>query len=565
MTHARISQWLRHAPPISRRNFLRGGALGALAFAGVLPNRAGGLAQAALPFPLGVASGDPTHQSVTLWTRLARDALNGAAMPAVPLEVEWIVATDDRLENIVRRGSTLALPEDAHTVHVEVSGLAADRWYWYRFKSGADLSPIGRTRTFPAPGSSPRALRFAFVSCQNWESGYYNAWQMLAQEDIDFVIHLGDYIYEVEASITGVRRHAPTSETKTLDEYRTRYAQYKSDQHLQAAHALFPFILIWDDHEVEDNYAGAVSEKNRDDNPDNNVPAGEFRARRANAYKAYFEHLPLNPSLRPEGDKAALFRRFDWGDLAQFHLLDTRQYRSNQPCGGEKDKIPPIGDDIVVACGEELQTSATMTGVEQERWLIDGLARSQARWNVLAQQVMMASVDFGPGVEQAYSRFKGQQVRNVDTWDGYVAARNRLLGSIADNNVENLIVLTGDTHSSWVADLKADFADPNAPTIGTEFVGPSISSGFPAAYVPIIHSALKHPANAHIKFFDGIHHGYVLCVVTPEQWRSDYRVVDSVRYPNRAGRTLRTFVVESGRAGLRLPRSIARETTGKIA
>src|SRR5262245_11662565 len=203
MTQAWISALLQGASQMSRRDFLRGGALGALALAaGGLPNRAAGLAPVSSPFSLGIASGDPTDHSVTLWTLLTRERRNG------PVEIEWILATDAGLKNVIKHGSILALPENAHSVHVEVNGLAPDRWYWYRFRSGADLSPIGRTRTFPALGSSPRALRFAFVSCQNWESGYYNAWQMLAQEDIDFVLHLGDYIYEVEASMTGVRQHA---------------------------------------------------------------------------------------------------------------------------------------------------------------------------------------------------------------------------------------------------------------------------------------------------------------------------------------------------------------------
>jgi alkaline phosphatase D len=565
MHHGWICDFVRDTAPISRRNFLRAGALGALAFAGFAPNRAAGLAQASVLFSLGVASGDPTSKSTVIWTRLALDPMSGGGMAPVPIEVEWLLATDPRVEHVVRRGTVLALPEDAHTVHVEVTGLAPDRWYWYRFKSGTEFSPIGRTRTFPEPGSSPRQLRFAFVSCQNWEAGYFNAWQMLAQEEIDFVVHLGDYIYEVEASMAGIRQHAPATETETLDDYRTRYAQYKSDPQLQSAHALFPFIMIWDDHEVEDNYAGAISAKNRDDNPDNDVPESDFRRRRAEAYKAYFEHLPLSPVRRPKTDNARIYHRIDWGLLAQFHLLDTRSFRTEQPCGGTRDRLPPAGDDLVAACGEELDPRASMTGADQEIWLIGGLQRSRARWNVIAQQVMMASVDFGSGVELVLPRLKGHQVRNVDAWDGYVSARNRLLGAIAEHQVANLVVLTGDTHSSWVADLKADFANLDSPVVGAEFVGPSISSNFPAGFIPIVHSSLQHPENSHIRYFDGMSHGYVRCVITPEQWRSDYRVVDSVLFPTGAGRTLKSFVVDSGRAGLRAPRATAQGAFGKSA
>ena len=283
---------------LSRRTFLRGGALTVLALvSGLTPRRAVGLAPASIPFSLGIASGDPTHDSVVLWTRLAVDPSNGGGMPHVPIEVRWQIAADAQLRHVVRSGTFLALPEDGHTVHVAVNGLAPDRWYWYQFESEGDLSPVGRTRTFPAPGSKPGELRFAFVSCQHWEAGFYTAWEHLAREDIDFVIHLGDYIYEDATSVGGVRQHQPASEIITLDDYRNRYAQYRSDANLQAAHAQFPFIVTWDDHEVEDNYAGDVSGNNGDADPNNGVPLEEFRARRASAYKAYFEHMPLDPRL----------------------------------------------------------------------------------------------------------------------------------------------------------------------------------------------------------------------------------------------------------------------------
>jgi len=532
---------------LTRRTFLRGSALTALALAsGMTPRGAAGLAPAAIPFPLGVASGDPTYDSVVLWTRLAVDPLNGGGMPPIPIVVEWKIATDPNLRHVVQHGTLLAVPEDGHSVHVAVNGLVADRWYWYQFESGGNVSPLGRTRTFPAPGSRPGLLRFAFVSCQHWEAGFFTAWQHLAQEDIDFVIHLGDYIYEDGASNSGVRQHVPVSEIMTLDDYRNRYAQYRGDANLQAAHARFPFIVTWDDHEVENNYAGDSSENNRDADPTNDVPLAQFRSRREGAYKAYFEHMPLNPRVSLKGANARLFRRFDWGRLAQFHVLDTRQFRTHQPCGGAKDLLAPSGDDLVIACGEELNPNATMTGAAQEHWLLAGLGRSKSRWNVIAQQVMMAAVDFGPGVARFDPRLTGLQIRNVDAWDGYVVARNRLLGSVLEAETANLVVLSGDTHSSWVADLKADFADPASPTVGTEFVGASISSNFPADFVPIVEGALLDPANAHVKFFDSAYHGYVRCLVTPERWRSDYRVVDTVLVPKATVRTLKSFEIKDG-------------------
>ena len=535
---------------ISRRVFLRGCALSAIALAaGLSTRRAAALAPAQIPFALGVASGDPAHDSVVLWTRLAMEPLNGGGMPPAPVEVKWRVATDGQMRHLVRQGTVVALPEDGHSVHVRVHGLAPDRWYWYQFETGQEQSPVGRTRTLPAPSSHSRRLRFAFVSCQHWESGFYTAWQHLAQEDIDFVVHLGDYIYEDGTSASWVRQHVPVSEVMTLDDYRNRYAQYRSDENLQAAHAQFPFIVTWDDHEVENDYAGNVSEDNDDADPANDVAAAEFEARRARAYKAYFEHMPLDPRHRTSGASLPLFRSFRWGLLAQFHLLDTRQFRSNQPCGGAKDLLLPTGDDLVIPCGEELNPNTSMTGDAQQEWLLDGLRNSHARWNVIAQQVMMAAVDFGPGAALFDSRLAGLQVRNVDAWDGYVAARNRLLGAIHEEAIKNLIVLTGDMHSSWVADLKTDFTDPASSRVGTELVGPSISSGFPAEFVPIVEAALLDPANAHIKFFDGSSHGYVRCVVTPEQWRSDYRVVDNVLFPSAAVRTLQSFTVRAGLPG----------------
>jgi alkaline phosphatase D len=507
------------------------------------------LAPASAPFSLGIASGDPTHHSVVLWTRLAIDPLNGGGMPPGPVEVKWKVATDAGLQHVVRRGTVIAFPEDGHSMHVSVTGLAPDRWYWYQFEIGSHVSPVGRTRTFPAPGSQPRLLRFAFVSCQHWETGFYTAWERLAQEDIDFVIHLGDYIYEDGVSAGGVRRHVPGSGIKTLDDYRNRHAQYRGDANLQAAHARFPFIVTWDDHEVENNYAADLSENNEDADLANDVAPVDFRARRARAYKAYFEHMPIDLQRSPDGASLGLFRSFAWGRLAEFQVLDTRQFRSNQPCGGPKDLLAPIGDDLVVPCGEELNGDGTMTGGAQEAWLLDGLQNSPARWNVIAQQVMMAAVDFGPGLARSDPRLNGVQVRNSDAWDGYVAARNRLLTFVREKAIHNLIVLTGDMHSSWVADLRADFNDPASPVIGTEFVGTSISSDFPAKLIPTIQAALFDPANAHVKFFEGALRGYVRCLVTPGEWRSDYRVVDTVLRPSATIRTLRSFVVNDNVPG----------------
>jgi alkaline phosphatase D len=534
---------------LSRRAFLRGSAFVGMALAtGLGPTRAA--AAPAPPFALGIASGDPTHHSVILWTRLVSDPLvDGGGMGTSPIEVTWEVATDEQMAHVVRRGRAVARAELAHAVHVRVLGLAPDTWYWYRFQGGGALSPTGRTRTFPAPGADAPHLRFAFVSCQHFEHGFFPAWANLAEEDIDCVIHLGDYIYE-DATGAGVRTHVPVSETMSLADYRLRHGQYRSDPSLQAAHARFPFIVTWDDHEVEDNYADDVSVDNGDLDPSNDVSPAAFRARRANAYRAFFEHMPLDPLRQPLGAHALLFRRFSWGRLAEISVLDTRQFRTDQPCAGPLDFFPPSGDDLVIPCGQELNPVATMMGAPQEAWLLDGLRRSRARWNVVAQQVMMAALDFGPGVSAFDPTFPaGLSLRNVDAWDGYVAARNRLLGFVRDRHIDNLVVLTGDTHTSFVADLKADFTDPASPVVGAEFVGPSITSVFPPPLIPVVQAALLDPGNAHVKFFEGLLHGYVRCTVTPEEWRSDYRVVATTLAPVSPVSTLASFVIESGQPG----------------
>jgi len=513
------------SPLISRRSFLVSGVTaGAVLASGVGVGRARprGLDPAPAPFSLGIASGEPGPQSVVLWTRLAWDALHGGGMPAAPVPVQWEIAADEGMRRIVRRGVTIAWPESAHSVHVRVAGLEPDHWYWYRFRTRHDESPTGRTRTLPAPGSSPRRLRFAFVSCQDFENGYYPALYNLAREDVDFVIHLGDYIYE-GGPTAGLPRQHNGPEIVTLEDYRNRHALYKSDASLQAVHAAFPMIATWDDHETENDYAAAVSE-------DPAQPPDVFLVRRAAAYRAYWEHMPLTRAQKPEGPDTLLYRRFRWGRLAEFNILDTRQYRSDQPCG----------DGLTVPCPAQLDPAATMTGPEQERWLLEGLADSEARWNVIAQQVMMMQANFGPAAQVP-------RLFNMDAWDGYVAARNRILGFLLHGRPSNPVVPTGDIHSSWVANLKADFDDPTSATVATELVGASISSDFPAQFVPAVQASL--PANPHIRFFDGLRHGYVRCDVDRYRWRADFRTVSTILEPVAPVSTLASFVVESGRPG----------------
>jgi alkaline phosphatase D len=502
---------------VGRRRFLGNLSLITLSAAGCRSWRRPRFASS--PFSLGIASGEPTPTGVVLWTRLAPDPLHGGGLPEERIEVDWQIARDDRLRQIVQRGRALAQPEFAHSVHVEVEGLEPDREYWYQFHVGNDSSPIGRTRTLPSTNQAIESISFAFVSCQHYEQGYYTSLDHLSREDVRFVIHLGDYIYEGPTDTNEVRQHVG-GETETLVDYRNRYAQYKTDLFLQAAHATCPWIVTWDDHEVDNNYAGALSE--------HLDPTDLFLERRANAYQAYYEHMPLRRDLIPVGPDLRLYRTTVVGSLATFFVLDTRQYRTDQPCG---DRIKP-------PCAGVSDPEATMMGGEQERWLRGQLDRSNARWNVLAQQVMMAAVDHAPGPAEMYS---------MDQWGGYEVPRTRLLKDLHERQVRNPIVLSGDIHSNWVNDLKTDFRDRSSPVVATEFVGTSLSSGGDGmAMSPRVQGMLTE--NPFVRYFNG-QRGYVRCLVTPNSWRSDYRVVDYVTRPGAAISTAASFLVESGRPG----------------
>jgi alkaline phosphatase D len=478
------------------------------------------------PFTLGVASGDPLPDSVVLWTRLAPSPLNGGGMPPENFSVRWQVAADERMQRVVQRGAVVATPEFGHSVHVDVKGLQPGRTYWYQFKVGNEISPIGRTRTAPAIGSRPKQLNFAFASCSDWQNGYFTAYANMAREDLDLVAFLGDYIYEYGPLPGGPRQHnAP--EVISLNDYRNRYGLYKGDPNLQAAHAAFPWIVTWDDHEVENNYANDISEIDTEPDQDRQV----FLRRRAAAYQAYYEHMPLRPPYIPRGANMLLYRRLKFGNLAQFHVLDTRQYRTDQPCD----------DGIKQRCPAAFAEAATMTGAKQERWLFDGLDRSRATWNVIAQQTMIGQYDFDPRSTPT------SHVFNLDQWDGYVAARQRLLGHIAQSKPNNPVVITGDIHSSWVHDLKLDFSQPSSPTVATEFVGTSISSDFPTQFIAPTQAAL--PGNPHTKYFEGSKRGYVRCKLTQDRWQSDFRLVDSIVTPTSGITTAASFVVENGQPG----------------
>jgi len=471
------------------------------------------------PFTLGVCSGDPSPDGVVLWTRLALDPLNGGGMPRQAIDVQWQVATDERMAAVVKSGRATASPGWAHTVHVEVSGLQPHRWYWYQFRAGNEMSPIGRTRTFPAVGADVDRLRFAIASCQHYEAGLYTAFQHMAEEDLDLVMHLGDYIYENPGRDGFVRKHVG-GELLTLNDYRNRYAQYRSDPALRAVHAAFPFLVVWDDHEVDNNYAGLYQEAG--------TPVEEFALRRAAAYRAYYEHMPLRRSSIPAGALLQLYRPFTYGTLASVLMLDTRQYRTDQPCG---DNVQPM-------CDGARDPRATLLGAAQEKWLMERLDRSTAGWNLLAQQIPIAPLDRFPGPERRYS---------MDKWDGYEESRRRLLRFLDTRKPSNPVTLAGDVHNNWVNDLRADVSNPKSRVVASEFVGTSITSaGDGSDMSPAMKAVVAE--NECVRFAND-QRGYVRFDLRRKDLRADFRVVEYVSKPGAAIKTRASFVVEDGQPG----------------
>ncbi|WP_040791538.1 alkaline phosphatase D family protein [Nocardia paucivorans] len=483
------------------------------------------------PFTLGVASGDPTPEGVVLWTRLAPDpfapdGLGGMAM--APVTVDYEVAVDEGFRRIVTRGSVVATRELAHSVHPEVRGLEPGRWYYYRFRAGTAISPIGRTRTAPAVGVPTARMRFAFASCQSWSSGYYTPYEHLSAEDLDLVVHLGDYIYEKEWSRgragVSIPDHIRT-EAIDLADYRLRYAQYKAEAPLRRAHEVFPWMVTFDDHEVDNNWAGAEPGSGIDIH----AHPALFRRRRAAAFRAMYEHQPLSIDRLPSGPQMRLHRRYTFGDLAEITMLDTRQYRSPQACGD---------GGLVTDCAERFDPNRTILGRRQRDWLLDGLSRSTARWQILGNQVAMAQTDYDPGPALTVG---------TDSWDGYVADRNAVLGGAADRGVRNLVVLTGDRHENYAVDVRRDYCDPDSPVVATEFTGTSITTGGDGADLPQQGRALL-AANPDLKFFNR-QRGYVRVELDHRLWRTDFRVVPYIHRPGAPIATRAGFVVEDGIPG----------------
>ena len=475
-----------------------------------------GVALVGDPFTLGIASGDPDATSVVLWTRLAPAPKTGGGMPADDIDVLWEVSATGDFAEVAVSGTETATAAHAHSVHA-VAQLDQGDWF-YRFRVGSYTSPVGITRPAPAPDAPLAQAKFAAASCQNFADGYYAAHRDIAEQLPDFTVWLGDYIYEgggLPFDPDVVARAHIGDEPKSLDDYRNRYGQYKSDRQLQASHAACPWFVIWDDHEVENNYAGLV--------PQDPADAAGFKERRFAAYKAWWEHQPvrLDPPVNAD-QEYRIYRDTQWGDLIELALLDGRQYRSDQACGDATLNLDP-------PCAEALDPARTMLGAEQEQWLLNTLSASTAAWNVVGNQVVLADATFNGAV------------LNYDQWDGYPVARARLLQAFAESDIQNLVVITGDIHLAAVAQLRAGDRATGV-NVAAEFVTTSISSD------GLIDDALADVLKTFPNLVDAelSHRGYSLHTVTPERWTAEYRIVTEVDNPGSEVTSYGTYTVEAG-------------------
>jgi alkaline phosphatase D len=475
------------------------------------------------PFALGVASGRPRADSVVLWTRLLfSDADRAAGTEALRVQVE--VFADAALKRRVQKLEVLTHEARAHSVHVHVQRLQPSTDYWYRFTQGDAQSMVGHTRTAPAPNAEVRELRVALSSCQHYEQGQYIAHAEIAKQTLDFVLFMGDYIYESSNAQYAIRKHNG-EEPKTLAQYRERYEQYKRDPHLQAAHAAHPWVLMWDDHEVVNDYANDQDRQYTDPQ--------QMLLRRAAAYQAYFEHQPL--LLGPDAANPAdmhLYDHFSWGKLADVWTLDCRQYRSAQAC---RDPVRG-GGRMVVQCDELNDPTRSMLGREQERWLTDSLSRSKRQWKLVAQATQISSTSIPAPVGRSYWN---------DAWDGYPEARKRLLQTVVDAKLKNVVTLGGDVHCNVAANLRLEPNNPQSPIVASEFVTTSITSrGLgekPAAVIRESNSDLLH--------YRSDERGYSLITVTPAEVRCDFR---TTKFPAGSEAGLKTqarYVVKNGKPG----------------
>ena len=504
---------------ITRRKFIQGAAASAALIPLSVRAEQAATDPAVRVFRHGVASGDPLTDRVMLWTRVTPPASRSATGP---IDVQWVIASDEGLQQVVARGTAQAAVERDFTVKVDAGGLGPGRTYHYGFVAGGERSPVGRTKTLP---ERTDRLRVASVSCSNYPAGYFNVYRCIANRpDLDAVVHLGDYIYEFangrygDGSASG-RVPLRAGEASTLEDYRDRYATYRSDIDLQEAHRRHPFIAVWDDHEsANDAWSGGAGNHNPSSQ-------GSWATRLAGAYRAYLEWMPIRESSDP---KIHLYRTFRFGDLADLVMLDTRGLRDQQAIGTDAKML--------------LDPSRSLLGAAQEAWFFDQLRASQragSRWRVIGQQILFTPLS-PPGFP----------VANTDVWDGYAPARNRVFDMLAADKITNVAVLTGDIHSSWAMDVPRNpwtGYDPTtgAGSIAVELVTPAISSP-PFFSSPELRqrAATLRPLARHLKFLEGEHNGYTLLDITRERIQADWYHVDTVAQRAETENKVASFVCE---------------------
>lgn len=511
---------------LDRRTFLLAAGAGGIAVLGDTPLLA---APRFLeyPFSMGVASGDPLPDGFVIWTRLAPRPLepHGGMSPETVV-VGWEIAEDDGFKRIVRAGQALARPELAHSVHVELAGLQSHRRYWYRFLADGIPSDVGTARTAPAAGITPDRMRIAVAGCQHYQAGLFTAWRHISEEaDLDLVYHYGDYIYEGKAADVAaagrppvVRRH-PGDEIYSLDDYRQRYALYKIDPDLKAAHAAAAFLASFDDHEVDNDWAGELDS--------GTTPPDLFKLRRAAAMQAWYEHMPVRMAQFPRNGLALAYRQIDFGRLLRFHVLDKRSYRSIRLC-----ERP--GDGNCVGAREQTDT---MLGEVQERWLGSGL-KNGAVWNVLGLG----------GLVMPFDRSAQKSPANgYDNWTGYPDARARLVAMINERKLKNVVIAGGDSHMFFIGNLPSRRGDLESAPVASELHATSISStssnGIPIGPDP------RAATNPHMSMIHD-QRGYLICDVTPGGWNADVRVLDQAVASGGVTSTLARFVIQPHQPGV---------------
>ncbi|MEA3210828.1 MAG: alkaline phosphatase [Chthoniobacter sp.] len=522
---------------LTRRSFLRIAGTSAGAFALGFPAIVRAAARS-FAFQHGIASGDPLPDRAIIWTRVTPEpeATPGSGLGKKAV-VTWQVSRDPMFGTGVATGEAKTAAEQDHTVKVDVGGLQPSTTYYYRFLFKNAFSAVGRFRTAPAPGAMVSSLRFGLASCANFEGGYFSAYRHLAaRTDLDFILHVGDYIYEYQTGAYGPgpaigRTHDPMNEIVTLRDYRRRHAQHKTDADLQALHAVLPFICTWDDHELADDaWNGGAA---------NHQPAteGDFFQRRSNALRAYFEWMPI----RPPSASTRLYRQFQFGGLADLSMLDLRQYRDRQPAS----TTDPAKDD----------PARVIVGREQLDWLKGNLSASRTRWKLVGNPVMITPVDFrqplAPEVLAKVGALTGVPF-NVDAWDGYTDDRRELLDHLAGNAINNVAFLTGDIHSSWACNVPR--GPGSAPSVAVELVGTSITSDNlnealqlpPRSPVSLQTEAIFQAGNPHVKYLEFDSHGYSVVDVTAARLQMDWYYISERSDPLATQRFAAAFQVRVG-------------------